>query len=93
MPEENNEILKHNHGEKHMKASFVTCHINPKKPLTTKINKHTPFDFSFFSHCSFDATKNSLGCYEGKNSLNRLYRDLREHVMKIINHEQKEFYH
>ena len=48
MPEENNEILKHNHGKKHMKASFVTCHINPKNPLTTKINKHTPFDFSFF---------------------------------------------
>ena len=48
MPEENNEILQHNHGKKSMKALFVTYHNNPKKPLTTKMNKHTPFDFSFF---------------------------------------------
>ena len=37
-----------------------TCHNNPKKLSTTKINKHTPSGYSLFTHCSFDATKNEL---------------------------------
>ena len=45
--------LKHNHGEKSIKVMFIiytdlesllekmnTCHNNPKKSSTTKINKH-----------------------------------------------------
>ena len=55
MPEEDNEILKYNHREKSMKVPFIiyadlesllekmnTCHNNPEKLSTTKINKHTP---------------------------------------------------
>ena len=51
MPEEDNNILKYNHGEKPMRALFAiyadfecllekmsTCHNNPKKSSTTKIN-------------------------------------------------------
>ena len=51
MPEEYNKILKYNEGE----TSFIiyanlecllekmnTCHNNPEKSSTTKINKHTP---------------------------------------------------
>ena len=73
MPKEDNKILKYNHGEKSMKVSFIiyadlesllekisTCHNNPKKSSTTKINKHTPSGYSFFTHCSFDATKINL---------------------------------
>ena len=54
MPNENNKILKYNPGEKSMKTPVIiysdlesllekisTCHNNPKKSLTTKINKHT----------------------------------------------------
>ena len=54
MPNENNIILKYNPGEKSMKTPVIiysdlesllekisTCHNNPKKSLTTKINKHT----------------------------------------------------
>ena len=50
-----NKILKYNYGEISMKVPFViyadvesllekmsTCHNNPKKLSTTKINKHTP---------------------------------------------------
>ena len=37
-----------------------TCHNNPEKSLTTKINKHTPSGYSLFTHCSFDTTKISL---------------------------------
>ena len=55
MPEEDNKILKYNHGEKSLKVPFIvyadlesliekmsTCHNNPKKSSTTKINKLTP---------------------------------------------------
>ena len=55
MPEKDNKILKYNQGEKSMKVPFIiyanlepllekinTCHNNPKKSSTTRINKHTP---------------------------------------------------
>ena len=54
IPKEDNKIPKYNHGEKSMKVTFViysdlecllekmsTCHNNPKKSSTTKVNKHT----------------------------------------------------
>ena len=79
MPEEDNKILKYNHGEKSMKVPFIiyadlesllekmsTCHNNPKRTSTTKINRHTPSGYSLFTHCSFDKTKNELGFYRGK---------------------------
>ena len=53
MSNEDNKILKYNHGEKSMKAPFIiyadlesllekmnTCHNNLEKSSTTKINKH-----------------------------------------------------
>ena len=55
MPEEDNKILKNNHGEKSMRTRFViyadlecllekmsTCHNDPEKSVTSKVNKHTP---------------------------------------------------
>ena len=73
MPEEDNKILKHNHGEKSMKVLFIiysdlesllekmnTCHNNPKKSSTVKINKHTSSRHPLFTHCSFDTRKNKL---------------------------------
>ena len=54
MSEKDNKILKYNYGEKSMKVPFIiyadiksllekmnTCHKNPEKSSTTKINKHT----------------------------------------------------
>ena len=77
--EEGNKILKYNHGEKSIKVPFIiyadlesllekmsTCHNNPKKSSTTKMNKHAPSGCSLFAHCSFDATKNKLDYYSGK---------------------------
>ena len=71
IPEEDNKILKYNHGEKSMKVPFTiyanfeyllekmnTCHNNPEKSSTTKINKHTPSGYSLFTHCSFDNKNN-----------------------------------
>ena len=55
MPEEDNKILKYNHGEKSTRVPFTIyadlesllekmniCHNNPENSSTTKINKHTP---------------------------------------------------
>ena len=101
MPEENNKILKCNQGEKSMKVPFIiysdlecllekmnTCHNNPEKSSTTKINKHTPSAYSL--HCLFDTTKNKLDYYRGKNFVKNFCLDLREHVTKIINCEKKQ---
>ena len=66
------------------------CHNNPEKSSITEINKHTPFSYSLFTQCSFDATKNKLGYYRGKNCMRKFCLDLGEHVTKIINYEKKE---
>ena len=103
MPEEGNKILKYNHGEKSMRAPFViyadfecllekmsTCHNNPEKSSTTKVNKHTPSDYSLFTNCLFDITKNKLDYYRGKNCMEKFCKDLKKHATKVINYEKKE---
>ena len=103
MPEEGNKILKYNQGEKSMSVPFIiyvdlesliekmnTCHNNPEKSSTTKINKHIPSGYSLFTQCSFDTKKNKLDYYRGKNCMKTFCLDLREHATKIINYEKKE---
>ena len=41
-----------------------------------------------FTHCSFDATKNKLDYYRGKNCMKNFCLDLREHATKVINYEK-----
>ena len=80
MPKEDDKTLKYN--QKSMKVPFIiygdmnslleklaTYHNNPKKLSITKINKHTAFGYSLFTHCSFDATKNKLHYYRNKDSM------------------------
>ena len=99
---EDNKILKYNHGEKSIKAPFIiyadlecllekmnTCHNNPEKSSTTKINKHTPSGYSLFTYCSFDKTKNKLNHDRGENCIKNFCLDLKEHAEKIINYEKK----
>ena len=66
-----------------------TCHNNPEKSSTTKINKHTLSGHSLFTHCSFDTTKNKLDYYRGEDCMDKFCKDLKEHATKIINHEKK----
>ena len=102
MPNEDNKILKYNHGEKSMKHTFIiyadlecllekisTCHNNPEKSSTAKINEHTPCGYSMFTHCSFDDTKNKLHFCRGKDYMERFCKDLKEHTTKIINYEKR----
>ena len=67
-----------------------TCHKNPEKSSTTKINKHTPSGYWLFTQCSFETTKNNLDYYRGKNCMKNFCLDLREHATKIIKYEKKE---
>ena len=67
-----------------------TCHNNPEKSSTDKINIHAPSGYSMFINCSFDSTKNKLDCYAGKDCMERFCKILREHATKIIDYEEKE---
>ena len=73
MQNEDNKILKYNHGEKSMRAPFIiyadlepllektnTCYDNPEISSTTKINKHTPPGYSLFTYCSFNKAENKI---------------------------------
>ena len=41
-----------------------SCRNNLEKLYIEKKTKHTPFGYSLLTNCSFDATKNKLGCYK-----------------------------
>ena len=81
MSNEDNKILEYNHGEKSMKVPCIiyvdlkfllqkmsTCHNNPKKSATNKINKpsDTPSAYPLFTQFSFDAAKIRLIVIEVK---------------------------
>ena len=102
MPTKDNNIIKYNQREKSIKLPFVvyadlecllekmsTCHNNPKESSTTDINKRVPSGYSWFTHCSFDQTKNKLYHYRGKDCMKKCCKDLREHATKIISYEKK----
>ena len=65
-----------------------TCHNNPEKSSTTKINNHTPSGYSLFTNCSFDLTKR-FTLIEVKRYMERFCKDLKEHATKIINYQKK----
>ena len=103
MPNEDNKILKYNHGEKFMRAPFIifadlesllekmnTCYDSPEKSSTTKINKHTPPGCSILMHCSFNKAENKIDYHRGEDCMKKFCIDLREHATKIINYEKKE---
>ena len=82
MPNEDSKILKYNQGESSLKALFMiyaalqrllkkmhSCQNNPEKSYTEKKTKHTPSGYSLFTNCSFDASKNKLNSYRGKDCM------------------------
>ena len=66
-----------------------TCYTNPEKSSRTKEKKHKAFGYSVCTHCSFDATKYKLHYYRGKDCMEKLCKDLKEHATKTINYEKK----
>ena len=103
MPEEDKKILKYNHGEKSMRATFIicadlecliekmsTCHNDSEKSSTTKVNEQIP---SLFTCSSFDRIENKLDYYRGKDCTKKFCEDLKKHATRIINYEKKKLYH
>ena len=73
-----------------MKASFIiyadlesslekmeTCNNNPEKSSITKINKHTPYGYSLFTHFSFNKAENKLDYYRGEDCMKKFCLDLK----------------
>ena len=67
-----------------------SCQNSLGKPYTEKRTKHTPSGYSLLTNCSFDVTKNKLGCYKGEDCMKGFCKGLRDHAVKIINYEEKE---
>ena len=61
-----------------------SCQNDHEKSYTEKKTTHTHSGYSLFTNFSFDATKNKLDCYRGKDCMKRFCKDLRDHAMKII---------
>ena len=53
-----------------------TCHNNPKKSSTIKINEHIPSGYPLLTHCSFDLTKSKLDYYTDKDCMEKFCKDL-----------------
>ena len=67
-----------------------SCQNNPEKSYREKKKtKHTPSDYSLFTNCLFDAAKNKLHRYRGKDCMEKFCKDLREHAIKIVDYEKK----
>ena len=67
-----------------------TCHNNPKKSSTSKINEHRPSRCSLFRQCLFDATKNNIDCYRDKDCMKMFCKYLKQHAAKVIKYEKTE---
>ena len=66
-----------------------TCHNDPEKSSTTKINKHISSGYSLFTYSSFDEKENKLDYYRGEDCMKKFCEDLKEHVTRTINYEKK----
>ena len=102
MPEWTNKIIKHNPGEKSLKAPFtiyidLECILkkvqssqnNLEKLYTEKKARHEPSAWSIFIRSSFNKKENKLDYYRGKDFTEKLCKKLKEEVMEIINREKK----
>ena len=67
-----------------------TCHNDPEKSSTPKVNKHIPSGYSLFTHCSFHTAKSKLDYDTGEDCMKKFCEDLKKHKTKIINYEKKE---
>ena len=66
-----------------------TCHNNPKKSSTAKINLHTPSVTHCLQIAHLIQQINKLDFYRGKDYMERFCEDFKEHATKIVNYEKK----
>ena len=102
MPDEDNEVLKQNTGEKSLKVPFIiyadlecllekidTCQNNSEQSYTENKSKHKSSGYSRVTCCSFDKSKTEFNYYRQKNCMKKFCKDLKDQAMKLINYEKK----
>ena len=67
-----------------------SCQNDSQKSYAEKEFQHTPFGYLLFTNCPFNAAKNKIDCYRGKDCMEKFCEDLREHGVKIINYEKND---
>ena len=67
-----------------------TCHNNPKKSSTTKINIHRLVIHCLHTVYLIQQKISLIIIARGKNCMKNFCLDLKEHATKIINYEKKE---
>ena len=90
MPNEYNNTLEYNHGEKSLKVPFIfyinlecllqkmrSCMNNPETSYTEKKAKHEPSGWAMTVKCSFDATRNKHDYYRERDYIKKLCKKLR----------------
>ena len=65
------------------------CKNNPEILSTAKVSNHIPSGFSMPTMSSFKTIENKLDLYRGKYCMNKFYKSLKEHAMKIIKLKNK----
>ena len=62
-----------------------TCHNDPNKSSTMKMNEHTHSGYSLLhTYCLFDNTKINLSYHRGQDCMKMLCKELKEHTKRII---------
>ena len=97
---EDNKVLKYNHGEKSLKAPFLiifdndglllkmaSSENNPEKFYIGKNAKPIPSGCAWSLTCSFDSTRNKHGYCRGEDCIKRLCKKIRELILEIIIYE------
>ena len=86
IPDEDNKILKYNHGENSLKAPFII--YEDLERLLEKMHScqnNLEKSYTLFLWC----IKNKLDGYRGKDIMERFFKGLRRHAMKVVNYERK----
>ena len=65
-----------------------SCQNGPEKSYTEK-NKNMSSGYSLFTNCSFDAAKNKLDYFRDRDFMEKFFKDLRVHAMRIVNYKKK----
>ena len=103
MPNNDNNTLKYNHGEKSLKAPWViyadfeclpikqqSCQNNPNDSYTERKAIHEACGYSIDLVSSFDSKQDKHSYYRGRDCSKRFCEDLKKHVIKIINFKEKD---
>ena len=103
MPNEDNKILEHNHGEKSLKVQFIIyvdleCLLQKMRSFMNNLEKsyteieatHEPSGGAMTVKFSFDVTKNKYDYYRERDCIKKLCEKLKDRAMEIINYQEKE---